>query len=227
MGLLELQKESLAYKETALSHEGHEHPAHDFDWVRYRFTALFVCNNKKCMEVASVAGSGGLDEEHDWENQDISYTPYFFPEYFMPSPAIIPVPAGTPEEIKEELALSFSAYWGDPSAAANKVRLAVERLLDHRRITNFAVRNGRRRRKSLHERIEDFKAKQPDLAECLLAIKWLGNAGSHPEGLSREDMLDAYEILQHVLEELYVARRARAAALARGINRRKGAKKKR
>jgi len=44
----------------------------------------------------------------------------------------------------------------------------------------------------------------PEIAIKLLALKWLGNKGSHTENMSKNDVLDAYEILDSVLDELYV-----------------------
>lgn len=59
----------------------------------------------------------------------------------------------------------------------------------------------------------------------LFAVKWLGNAGSH-EGteLSANDVLDAYEIMEHLLEEIYSQRSTRLQAIAKRVNRNKGPK---
>ena len=56
-------------------------------------------------------------------------------------------------------------------------------------------------------------------------LLWLGNAGSH-EGteLSNNDVLDAYEIMEHLLAEIYNNKGARLAALAKKVNRNKGPK---
>jgi hypothetical protein len=68
---------------------------------------------------------------------------------------------------------------------------------------------------SLHSRILEYRAKRPDVAELLLAVKWLGNAGSHPGTgtVSQEDLLDGFEMLEQVLDEVYRRTRARLATV--------------
>ena len=74
---------------------------------------------------------------------------------------------------------------------------------------------------SLHARIDLFRQTNPDLADALMAVKWIGNAGSHSRPIMREDLLDGYELMEHVLDELFVQREKRIARLSRQINRRK------
>lgn len=57
--------------------------------------------------------------------------------------------------------------------------------------------------------------KNGQLADKLMAIKWVGNAGSHADVVAENDLLDAYDILCFVLDELYVKRSKRIGALAR------------
>jgi hypothetical protein len=48
----------------------------------------------------------------------------------------------------------------------------------------------------------------------IYAIKWLGNAGSHDgDAVSMDDVMDSYELLEHILEEL-----CKRAAEAPGMN---------
>jgi len=76
--------------------------------------------------------------------------------------------------------------------------------------------------RSLHERIELYEKKNNEIAQMLMAIKWLGNAGSHDgKRLTIKKILDAYEIVEHVLEELYSPRKHRVNSLVRTINRSK------
>ena len=37
-----------------------------------------------------------------------------------------------------------------------------------------------------------------------MAIKWLGNVGNHESRMSRERLLDAYEILSRILEQFFL-----------------------
>ena len=59
----------------------------------------------------------------------------------------------------------------------------------------------------------------------LLAIKWIGNEGSHPEkSLTKNDVIDLYEILEHVLSELFENKSKTILAKAKKINKAKGIK---
>ncbi len=61
--------------------------------------------------------------------------------------------------------------------------------------------------------------------EFLLAIKWLGNAGSHPDIITTDDVMDTYEIMEHVLENIYENKEKNIRKIAKRINKRKGPKK--
>ena len=38
---------------------------------------------------------------------------------------------------------------------------------------------------------------------ALLAVKWLGNAGSHADNISREKVYDAFDIIEAVLKDVF------------------------
>ena len=117
---------------------------------------------------------------------------------------------------------SFKLYWLSPEACANSIRSVVEGLLTHFKV-RLTSKNakGQRVLLSLHARIDLFRQTNPDLADALMAVKWIGNAGSHSRPIMREDLLDGYELMEHVLDELFVQREKRIARLSRQINRRK------
>jgi hypothetical protein len=80
---------------------------------------------------------------------------------------------------------------------------------------------------SLHERIGILKLRAASVVDALLAIKWVGNAGSHLGQLTRDDVFDAFDILETVLDDLFVRNRATTQKLIRDINKRKGPRTKR
>lgn len=45
--------------------------------------------------------------------------------------------------------------------------------------------------------------KDPENAEMPLTVKWLGNSGSHAGELTRDDVLDAFDLIDLVLVNLY------------------------
>ena len=51
-----------------------------------------------------------------------------------------------------------------------------------------------------------------------MALKSLGNTGTHEGQVTREDVLDAFEIIEHALAELIDRRTAKVAALARKLS---------
>ncbi len=79
---------------------------------------------------------------------------------------------------------------------------------------------------TLHARIERFAKKQAEVGANLLAIKWLGNSGSHSTDLTANDMLDAFELLAHALEEIYEKKSAKLKKLTAAIIKKKGPAKK-
>jgi len=101
-------------------------------------------------------------------------------------------------------------------------------LLTNLKVKRFLkTKTGRLHRLTLHDRITALPKKRENVKEKLLALKWLGHAGSHPgEALSRDDVLDMYEVLEYVLVEIYSSPHKKVERLTRTINRRKGPRKR-
>lgn len=122
---------------------------------------------------------------------------YYQPKIFIPALHFFSIPEKTPEKIRKLLELSFSIILQSPSSAVNSLRSSIEILLD-----TFLIP-----KKRLHRRIEDEVSKNLHLSpykEHLMAIKWLGNSGSHDlDEITLQDLVDAYEFIEHVLVGLY------------------------
>lgn len=56
----------------------------------------------------------------------------------------------------------------------------------------------------------------------MMAAKWVGNAGTHGDLITRDDVLDTFDILEIVIEDLFVGRQRTIKAKALAINARKG-----
>lgn len=97
-----------------------------------------------------------------------------------------------PQTVKDELIKSFALYWVDLESCGNKIRVSIELLLDALGIPTIP---------KLHQRIEKYPDKA--IKSYLLAIKWIGNTGSHADVLAKDDILDAYEIIHKVLDMLF------------------------
>ena len=70
---------------------------------------------------------------------------------------------------------------------------------------------------NLHQRIEHFTKSQKRLGQLLLAIKIIGNEGSHIGDIKIDDILDAYEILEEVVEIVYIKKRNKITTIAKEI----------
>jgi hypothetical protein len=119
----------------------------------------------------------------------------YYPLNFFPYLSIFYYPKQKlSDEFNHEVDLAFSHFWNDPTASSNKIRRALEHLMDYLNVPMH---------EKLHHRIEEFKKTNPEVGEKLMAIKHIGNAGSHKEIVLREDILDAFQLLHFSLNQLY------------------------
>ena len=153
-GHLRIRPNSILYQATAESIRASAHEAHELEWDTLMGVAIVVCDNPKCKESAAIVAEGKWHQDGNCDTQHLDYTAYFLPTHFCPSPPLIEVPANCPEAAHAEIKLAFVSSWGDPAAAANHIRTAVERLLDARRINKMITRSTGKKRMPLHDRIE-------------------------------------------------------------------------
>lgn len=212
--------------ETGPSRSAHSHEAWDPDWIVERFTNLLECNS--CQQVAAVAGrtSNFLHQYYgpfDEVETDLATT--LHPEYISPAPLLFDLPVKTPEALSEEVRRAFSLIWSDHEACASRIRTCIELLLDDIKIPKVEkTAKDKEIALSLHKRIEKYSVVDKESSDLLLAVKWIGNAGSHSntQGLERSDLLDVFEILDYVLEQNYVGQKKRLVKIAAAINAAKG-----
>ncbi len=193
----------------------------------YIFTTILQCNNIKCKEVVSCCGSGYWEEEpyDDYETmeQRLEYVSYFTPHYFYPPLHFFEIPKKAPEDVSNAIIQSFSLFFTNKSSSANQIRVSLECLLTHLKIKRFNTVKGKQRRLNLHERINLLPSKYQHIKDLCIAIKWLGNSGSHcGEELTRDNIFDGYDLLSALLEELYNNKQEHAKKLAKKINTKKG-----
>ena len=225
-GILRIEKESFVAGETYYSRD-HLRELWDPDQVKYVYSCLLYCTS--CHEVVACSGTGSAYlayEDSDVEGEpELGYLTRYTPTVFEPALRIINIPENCPESVAGPLNESFKLFFASPSAAANSIRVGVERLLTELKIECFEMKKGKLRIISLHQRISLIPPPHQGLKHLLLAIKWLGNAGSHAQGeISVDDVLDAYEMTEHVLEQIYPDQRRamKMNAIATEVNRKKG-----
>jgi hypothetical protein len=180
------------------------------EWDVHRFFMKMKCVN--CNDPVLCIGITKAVEEYDYEF-DGMFPDTLVPTYFEPAVPVIFIPLKCPESVRSEVLTASSLIWCSPSSAGNKIRAAVERLMDAQGVPNA---------RTLHDRIKDYASTHQDVADKLLAIKWIGNTGSHSDNLELVDVLDAFELLEYCLDEIYEGRAARLKALAASINTHKG-----
>jgi hypothetical protein len=229
-GLLRIIKGTFFKNETSISIKAHSDDAWEPNWIEYTYSCLLQCTNNRCKGNVSNIGIGMVNwdmvqDEHDYPNE--VYRDLFKPLFFNPPLKIIRIPNKAPEIVSEALNSSFALFFCSPSAASNHVRTSVEELLTDLKVKRFELSRGKRRSISLNRRIELLPAKYLGFKDLLLAIKWLGNAGSHSwKEVKFDDVMDAYEIMEHLLAEIYDSRTMKVKALAKKVNTSKGPKKK-
>lgn len=216
-------------EETRLSREAHDHEAWDPEWIRYTYACLLECTNDSCKEVVASAGRGSVDYDITFDRNgepNYEYADFFNPLFFHPHLNIFDIPSTCPASVQEELEKSFKQFFSSPDAALNSARAAVEHLVTELGVKRFQTQNGKRRPVNLHARINMLGAQHSHIKDLLIAIKWLGNAGSHSGAeISIDDVMDSYELIEHVLDELYGGKAKAMKALAKKVNKRKGPKK--
>lgn len=187
---------SLISKETTESKRNRDEPDWEPDSIEYIFSAWLKCNT--CDQEAAISGKSSWTQDEDGHLVTI-----YLPLFCYPMPDIMVISTTWPKPIIKELRTSFLHFWADRSAAANRLRVAIERLMDHYRVKKYFVnKRGDNREYSLHQRIGFFSERHPNIGKLLLSIKWLGNTGSHDSDISVDDLLDGYEIIEHALGEL-------------------------
>ncbi len=214
-GHLVLVPESLTYKERANSKKERCDIDWDPEWIRYVFTAWLKCNNDHCGEDVVISGIG--EESNSNSEEETDWVPQFSPKHCLPMPDMFEIPQKCSEAIKNELRKAFAVFWSDHSASASHIRASLERLMDHLKITATEKQKEKSKKPELHKRIEVFKETEPLIGSQLMSLKWLGNTSAHEGDVSREDVLDAFEILEHALYELIERRSLKVGILAENL----------
>jgi len=231
MGFVLSEKESFIKKTTTRSEIIFDLTSDERDFHGH-FVSISKCNNPNCGEIMTIAGQTDLlyagqfiedsNENGDYTFQGckISYTV----NYINPAPNIFVWPINTPNEVIDIIKESFSLFWVDENSCGNKIRTAIEKLLDSEKVERqILTKNGETKYLDLHQRIEKFKNKNRDVTNRLLALKWIGNQASHNEfKLDRNELSDAYRILELCLIDLYDKTRVKLDRLANDINIKKG-----
>ena len=202
-GHISLEQDSITKFEPHYSKLGRESKKWEPEQTTNRFSAPLYCNKSSCGEIVLASGIVGFVEVEDdsgWGSIEV-----LVPMAIIPTPHFFQIPSSTPTDVKKLLEASFSIFWLDRNASMNKVRIAVEHILDSQGIQRTSIsRTGKESRLGLHHRISKFKKIDPEAAESLLVAKEVGNLGSHEIGeISSEIAIVVYELIYFSLIQLY------------------------
>ncbi|WP_258548830.1 DUF4145 domain-containing protein [Klebsiella pneumoniae] len=192
------------------------------DWFepemhRSIFSCSARCSRRKCGEIVACSGESGWEREpwHGGEYND-EYYQWFHPKTFFPSLHPFELPDKCPEEITEPLLASFSIFLLQPSAAANLIRISVERMLTAMGVPEHKDTGWRL---GLKERLRKLPAIYEAFSGQLMAIKFLGDAGSHDyDKVKLKDIEDAFEIMDHVVNDLFSGRKESIEILTKRLS---------
>ncbi|STX39008.1 DUF4145 domain-containing protein [Legionella feeleii] len=204
IGVYELMPEHFFYVENADTLAEKNKPYFGYEEVCYRFSAVLKCNNKKCNETAILTGTGGIDlcSWEDNNGSDSELITFFYPEYCCPPPLIFRIPEQAPKQIKHLLLSSFSIFFADPCNVANKLRCCLEEMLEVEKIPQ--TRKLYKLSSRLNLLCEKYSISSTDYLD---AIRFIGDGGSHGGDAAIElrtsNILDAYELIEFLLEEIY------------------------
>ncbi|MFL1455019.1 DUF4145 domain-containing protein [Marinobacter sp. GN3S48] len=214
-GLLTLDRESFYYIETSESSERRREPDWEPEMTEYSFSARFHCN--RCYEQTFTVGTGREAAYYDSSAEcgDVIYIDEFMPKFFFPTLKLFNVPKSCPDSIRKVVESCFAVAWADIPAGGNRLRVAIEKLVDD-------LQPPKRESESLHSKINRLSSSYPQESRILYAIKWLGNEASHDDNLEEHDLAFGFRSLDLVLRELYSKEKDEVAQLAEEIIKNKG-----
>jgi Domain of unknown function (DUF4145) len=196
---------------------------------------LLRCSASKSGEVVAVSGKVTVEPNYD-DDGGWNYEGMLEPKRMYPPPPIISFPSNLPGPVTHELDLAFQFYWGDYGACATKIRTSVERLMDHFKVAKFRIAKNPKKPNApgkltpldLSSRIDKFIAATGTVIhkDHLHALRIVGNLGTHKNVLGRTELLDAFEVYEHALEELVGKKSAQIAKLAKKLSKHTGMSKK-
>lgn len=209
--------------QTEITPHGKEMESYNYPYgIDYVFSGILICKNNACRDLVSINGQCLKDivygKEVDGDLVEGRFSQYI-PKFFYPNLKLFRLEKEVPKEVAEQINLSFSLYFSDLSSCGNRIRNSIELILDDLKASRWKKTKANRIHHftKLHDRIEHFSKKNKGIGEMLLAIKIIGNEGSHVGEMKLEDIIDAYEILEEIIEYTYVNKRKRIAKIAKDI----------
>ncbi|WP_255250217.1 DUF4145 domain-containing protein [Enterobacter cloacae] len=205
---LAIKEGSFCVGQTAESSKVWVTPESGLPDMEFVFVCLLFCERTRCPAVVAATGTGFLPDSDRVRSaeKDITGNIIYRAASFIPALPAFAIPAECPEEVALPLRQSFSLFISAPGSAATALRITLEALMDALKISGT----------TLHKRLEKLRneAEYAEHMDALMALKWLGNAGSHElDRVSSKNIEDAYQIIESVLDKIYVGSKESLAVL--------------
>lgn len=184
-----------------LTEEGFELDFH----YRMVFSCLLRCSRKVCLEAVAINGEGWLELDINEEKGQQEYYQVYRARSFYPPLPIFTPPEHCPEDICGQLKEISALLAAHPSAAVNTMRTVLEMLLDGLGVPREIERISKKPLVlTLHKRIDDYSAILGGYSDAFMALKWLGNRGSHTdEPIKQSHIEGACTVLDELIQQLY------------------------
>jgi hypothetical protein len=223
---LVIEDKSMRTTFAAESIKNSNHPDWDPTWDFGYFSLTLICRNQKCITVHACSGNFSVDDNLNQASNEPPFITSYQCKYLNPSVPILSnmLPTDTPEQVIARIKEAEQILLTDPNAAANRFRLAIEEVMNEYGINRFQIQKHKRVRLTTHARLLEFKKYEYSIVDAFMAVKWIGNQGSHEDTLSVGDLLTAAEILKFGLEALYGGSEAEMVRNIKSILKQKGVK---
>lgn len=202
---LEIVPGSFFKEETKKSRQGKNEVWFETNQFKMVFSCLLRCSRKACREPVAITGNGRIERVKDDDTGLPNFKNWFRASTFHPPlPVFIP-PADCPDKVQRQLREISALLAAHPSAAINTMRTVLEMLLDELKVPREVVRTGKDPFVlTLHRRIDDHPAILGDYAAAFMALKWLGNKGSHSGKRLRSSHIEgACIVLDDLIQQIY------------------------
>lgn len=193
------------------------------EWITGTMHVIGQCDSRECKQTVIGVGTFRVDyatSSSDIEYQETPYAEFYKIKYFNPPLPLLSLPEAVPQDVRNAIDRAAPIIFVDPSSAATVLRASIELFLSNWGIAAYDKND---KRINLHKRIQLWEAEtgNQQVGEQLLAIKWIGNSGSHEgERLSVRAVVDGLEFFEAAFNELIVApelkERVRAVNEAKG-----------
>lgn len=157
---------------------------HLLNYTPSKFVGFFLCG--ECGGDVAVAGTAMLPGQ---STQKPLQTKIKI-EYFSPPVPMFSIHPATPRAVANEVLQAFQHFHCDLTASGAKLRRAMEKVceaLGHKKRT-------------LHDSIEAMSKEYPAEGSWLRTLKLVGNEATHSDGISEDDLLTSFHVLEAVLD---------------------------